>query len=109
MGSFRLTRRAADMRGGGGARNPFQPDKYDGPDQPDGPLRVRNPEELKRIIAGTRYWLAIFLPSDSWAKSARDADCAGALLALQRGRERVPYGGFCTWRSGKTIGLLPRA
>jgi predicted nucleic acid-binding protein len=35
---------------------------------------------VKRIFADTVYWLAIFLPADTWAEAARSADCADAVL-----------------------------
>lgn len=35
---------------------------------------------MRRIFADTLYWLAIFLPGDAWADTARAADCSDAML-----------------------------
>ncbi|PWU00602.1 MAG: nucleic acid-binding protein [Terriglobia bacterium] len=35
---------------------------------------------MRRIFADTLYWLAIFLPRDAWADTAKAADCSDALL-----------------------------
>ena len=35
---------------------------------------------MRRVFADTLYWLAIFLPGDSWAAAARSADVSEALL-----------------------------
>ena len=35
---------------------------------------------MRHVFADTLYWLAIFLPSDSWAAAARSADVSEALL-----------------------------
>lgn len=35
---------------------------------------------MRRVFADTLYWLAVFLPGDTWAKAARLADLSEALL-----------------------------
>ncbi len=35
---------------------------------------------MRRVFADTLYWLAIFLPGDTWADAARSADVTEALL-----------------------------
>ena len=35
---------------------------------------------MKRIFVDTVYWLAVFLPRDPWAETARAIDCSDALL-----------------------------
>ncbi|HVY93665.1 MAG TPA: PIN domain-containing protein [Bryobacteraceae bacterium] len=35
---------------------------------------------MRRVFADTVYWLAIFVPSDSWAESANAVDCSEAIL-----------------------------
>ena len=35
---------------------------------------------MRRVFADTLYWLAIFLPGDSWASAARSVDVSAVLL-----------------------------
>jgi hypothetical protein len=35
---------------------------------------------VKQVFADTLYWIAIFLPGDPWASTARAVDLSGASL-----------------------------
>ena len=35
---------------------------------------------MRQVFVDTVYWLAIFVPGDAWAQTARAADCSDALL-----------------------------
>jgi hypothetical protein len=48
--------------------------------QPDRSLRLRNTKTVRRVFADTLYWLAVFLPGDTWTDAAHAADVSEALL-----------------------------